>query len=350
MIKCYIQVHYQEVFMIVFFIILLVLFGLIISILCSSMFFYQSLFKKVNTNMNTDKNNVAIKGLDYDLLVHTRDNKIMEPLLEAKKRWKEKELSELFIETKDKQIIHATLYRPDICSTKVALLVHGFTDSANGMAYLAEAYVRKGFSVLSIDMRGHGDSEAKYMTLGYKDGEDLLLWIDKLKELFGNSVQIVLHGVSMGSSVILRALTLKKLQVENIILAVCDCPAINCKDGIKIRIQKALGKSLFMKILGSLFYLGIDVINFLKFGFFLEKHDAIKEISMRNKNKSKDIPIVFFNGEEDLLTPVDNTEKLFIMANEPKKAVFIQKAPHIGSYFYNPELYFDTILGMISKS
>lgn len=333
--------------MIVFFILLLVLFGLIVFMLFSSKYFYNSLLRKVNTNMNVDKNNVAIKGLDYDLLVHTRDSKIMELLLAAKKRWKEKETTDLFLTTKDKQKIHASLYTLESQENKIAILIHGFTDSAIGMAYLAEAYIQKGFSVLSIDMRGHGDTESEYMTLGYKDGEDILLWIKELKEIFGDSVKIILHGVSMGASVVLRALSLKKLQNENVILAVCDSPAINCKDGIKLRIKNTFGNKKDSKFLSFLIYLGVDILNFCKFGFFFERHDAIKEIRKRNKNNSKDIPILFFNGEKDLLTTVDNTKKVFIIANEPKKAVFIKEAPHIGSYFYEEKTYFDSILGMI---
>ena len=43
------------------------------------------------------------------------------------------------------------------------------------------------------------------------------------------------------------------------------------------------------------------------------------------------------------MVPLEDVTILYNVCNEPKKQVVVYKAPHIGSFFYNTEIYMKTI-------
>ena len=55
------------------------------------------------------------------------------------------------------------------------------------------------------DNRAHGESEGTYIGFGWLDRLDCIQWIHKMKEYFDKDLQIVLHGISMGSATVLMA-------------------------------------------------------------------------------------------------------------------------------------------------
>ena len=91
--------------------------------------------------------------------------------------------------------------------TWAVVLVHGLEGSKSGQHLLrtASIYSGAGFSVLMFDLRGHGESEGKRTTVGYREALDVrgsLYWLEERG--FGPN-EVVLHGWSMGAAAVLRS-------------------------------------------------------------------------------------------------------------------------------------------------
>ena len=67
--------------------------------------------------------------------------------------------------------------------------------------------------------RAAGLSEGKYLTMGVKESDDIVLWAKEIVQKDENA-QIVLHGISMGAATVMMT-TAKHPQ--NVVAAVEDC-------------------------------------------------------------------------------------------------------------------------------
>jgi fermentation-respiration switch protein FrsA (DUF1100 family) len=72
-------------------------------------------------------------------------------------------------------------------------------------------------------------------------------------------------------------------------------------------------------------------------GFFFGKVSPIRGAARCR------VPLVFFHGEKDILVPSAMCRELFDAAQSEKEMILVPEAPHIGSWFYDPEKYFTVI-------
>ena len=92
--------------------------------------------------------------------------------------------------------------------SRAVILVHGLEGSKAGEQVLktASVYSGAGYGVLMFDLRGHGESEGEWTTVGYQEVRDVqgsLSWLEK-EQGFGPG-EVVLHGWSMGGATVLRS-------------------------------------------------------------------------------------------------------------------------------------------------
>lgn len=86
------------------------------------------------------------------------------------------------------------------------LLFHGVADSRSGVLAHARMLLRHGYSVLTPDSRGHGESEGDIITYGVREAADVRAWAEWLarhhpaQRLYG-------LGESMGAAILLQSLT-----------------------------------------------------------------------------------------------------------------------------------------------
>lgn len=305
----------------------------------------KSQLKPVDTSTHTGNETSQIPGLSASLTSHVRDPIIMTPLLAAKKRWPSYPTKKISIIARDKTSLSGYFWRSkDNFSQDAVILLHGFMDSAAGMTYLAEEYHRRGFSVLSVDLRGHGSSSGTYISMGYKDANDLLLWIDQVKRLLGNEVKIILHGVSMGSSAVVRSLSLPRFPEASISLTVSDSCFLDYSQQMDMYLCSLFPNKGFQRLIKFLLLKFLSLSNFFMQGFFFKSHSPLKALSVKKSSPSSSVPILFFHGELDSLVPLSAAQTLYDAVNEPKKLVVVYKALHIGSFFYNSDIYMNTIM------
>ncbi|OJF76562.1 MAG: hypothetical protein BKP49_06190 [Treponema sp. CETP13] len=342
--------------------VLLVIIGTVVFSLSAGNYIYKSRFKRSNYEKKSFVNNEA----------HVKDPIIMEPLLEKKQQWTLKKSVRNIECVKIKGFVKKSIQWhkvPILCgelwvtnSSFVVIIVHGFSDSSDGMGYLAEEYHKLNFIVLSINLRAHGQSSGEYPGLGYLDKKDLNLWIDYLREKFGENIKIIIHGISMGAGTVVQTLFSKKTWNEDgckIIGAVADCGFSCFKDQISLQIQGSLGFSRIQKVIGNMIYLGCSFSCYFHAGFFIGKSFPTKvienfNIELNDKNQNANRPfLIIFQGTKDKLVFPENADLLYLAAQ--KKAITkntivkVNNAPHIGSYFYDPKKYMDTITKELRK-
>ena len=96
------------------------------------------------------------------------------------------------------------------------IMFHGHGSSRSGIIKEAEAFYEMGWNVLMVDFRAHGNSEGSLSTVGYFESKDVKAaysYIQSKKEK-----NIVLWGISLGASSILKAMNDYGLKPSKLIL------------------------------------------------------------------------------------------------------------------------------------
>ncbi len=309
-------------------------------------------FRKLTVRSEYEKKSVV------DTVSHVKDEKIMVPLLQAKEEWQNKPIEKVSIAMESirgigsffsslvsKNTLSADLWLHQQFNTNktLAILVHGFTDSSSGLAYLAESYNDREISTLSINLRGHGESGGSFTGLGsyLTDGYDITTWVSYLRKRFGADIKIILHGVSMGGAAVIQAAFKYSLPVS---LVVADCSFANYGQNAKKMIQSFFPKGWFSSLIILGIYFSANISNLFVNGFFFSKSNPQKVLS---EACDTTIPILIFHGGKDSLVAIDCAKELYISAREPKKMVVIEDAPHIGSWFYEKEKYMNEVLSYL---
>jgi hypothetical protein len=86
-----------------------------------------------------------------------------------------------------------------------AVVVHGVGDSLESMTDVAGTLRRRGHTVLLLDLRGHGGSQGRHMSLGGREREDVRAAMGELSRRGLAPSGILLMGCSMGAVAVLRA-------------------------------------------------------------------------------------------------------------------------------------------------
>ena len=87
---------------------------------------------------------------------------------------------------------------------RIAFLIHGYrSEHAETAGMYWDYYRSRGFDLFCCDHEAHGESGGKYIGFGCFEADDCLKWIDFLTERFGEDIQILLHGFSMGAATVM---------------------------------------------------------------------------------------------------------------------------------------------------
>ena len=86
-----------------------------------------------------------------------------------------------------------------------AVVVHGLGDTLESYVGVGGVLAKRGHTVLLLDMRGHGGSQGKYMTLGGREREDVRAAMNHLRASGLAEKGLLIMGYSMGAVAALRA-------------------------------------------------------------------------------------------------------------------------------------------------
>lgn len=232
---------------------------------------------------------------------------------------------DVFIKSGDGLKLHAT-YFPGKQEGKIVICFHGYTsEGMKDYIGLSGYYLERGYSMLLVDERAHGQSEGTYIGFGCKDRWDALKWIEWVIQTCGEQVQILLHGTSMGGATVLMTSGLSLPgQVKGII---SDCAFTS-------------PKYVFNHVLHSMYHLPAfplipitDWINKKRAGYGMDECNAAREV-----RKAK-VPILMIHGEADTFVPVSMCQEIYDNCASPKKMLVISGAAHAESYYKDTENY-----------
>jgi alpha-beta hydrolase superfamily lysophospholipase len=274
------------------------------------------------------------------LNAHTKDPVIMEPLNEAKEKWIAKRQAGSFevLSVRSPDGLSLVGYyldsgKKNLAARKTVILVHGMMDSAAGMAYLFDEYSKQGWAVLAIDLRSHGESEGTKRTMGVREGEDLSLWVNLVLSRFGAS-EIFLHGVSMGAVAVMSYAADERAVVPAVKGLIVDSCFASHRETLTRLLQGFVGNRQVAQCLAF----SADLACFISTGIPFARMETVKMVYRLS------LPVLLFHGQSDVLVPISSMRDIFaIFLKRGNEIVVIPSAPHIGTYFYAPELYMSKI-------
>ena len=210
---------------------------------------------------------------------------------------------------------------------RIAFIIHGYrSEHAETAGMYYDYYARHGFDLFCCDHTAHGESDGVQIGFDVFETEDCLRWIDELIRRFGNDVQIVLHGFSMGSATVMRMSSRCPGQVK---FLVADC-------------GYASGEEQLKASLGPM-YAPMRLLNRMIAGYDLRDTDVRPSLSRSS------LPILFVHGKKDKSVPFSNAETLYAFYTGPKDCFFVDEARHVESMYIDPKGYADHLNAFISN-
>lgn len=213
--------------------------------------------------------------------------------------------------------------------------VHGYTGKGKDMTYYAKEFFGRGYNILVLDLRGHGQSEGNYIGMGWHDRLDLIDWVNYLTEKNPNC-KIILHGVSMGAATVMMA-TGENLP-SNIKVAIEDCGYTSIWDEFTMQLKELYNLSTFPVLNAA------SAVCKIRAGYKIEEGSCVEQV------KKSQTPTLFIHGELDRFVPFEMLEKLYTAAKCEKQKLVIEGAAHAEAASVNPELYWKTIDAFIENS
>ena len=237
---------------------------------------------------------------------------------------------EVVIKSFDKKNLHAYEIKNKL-NTWV-IIVHGYTNNALEMLDVAYQFYNKGYGILLIDQRAHGKSDGIYSTHGFYERKDMLSWINYINKK--KKVKIILYGISMGGTVIMR--TVGEKIPENVICAIEDCGFISNYDQFYNQLK-------FLKFIPEPIISSFNIFSSLFFGFNIYKYNPRKVLS------NGKVPFMFIHGSNDKLVPPKNAYEAYDIYKGMKKLLIIEGAKHMQSSVVNSEKYYNEIFNFIKE-
>ena len=197
-------------------------------------------------------------------------------------------------------------------SRGVALLLHGYNGCYLQMLPYALHWIDNlGYDILIPNWENHADSEGDAITCGWRERDDLLLWMDEARRLFPSSGErIVLHGVSMGA-----ATALLRSADPRVVAVVEDCGYSDVY-GMTL----TLFRRMHMPPRVCAFFL--NVCNRLREGFSLFSVRPYEAVA------GSSAPLLCIHGEKDALVPRSMMDK--IRSAKKKGPVYAWSVPDAG--------------------
>lgn len=239
-----------------------------------------------------------------------------------------KDKEEVYISSFDGLKLKGYYLKNENSNGRVMILCHGYRSFPYfDFSASAKAYFEKGFDLLFIVQRTHGESEGKYITFGINERYDLLSWIKYVDNRHQGKAKILLAGVSMGASTVMYTLGLDL--PESVKGAVCDCGF----DTPKHVIGFALVEVFKFKWLANFMSNFVSFAALFKIGTFLGKVNTSKSL------KDNKLPIMLAHGEADDVVPFEMYKRNVKSTSSKKITVTSKEAAHGLVFYYENEKY-----------
>ena len=211
----------------------------------------------------------------------------------------------------------------------IELMFHGYRGSAErDLPGGVQRCFQVGHNVLLVDQRCAGRSDGNVTSFGINEHRDCLAWVDHMIAYFGDDVQIILTGISMGASTVLMASG--RALPPNVIGVLADCGFHSPKE-----IIISVARSMHLPARG--------LYPLVKIGAKLFGHFDLEEYSPVEAMKTCKVPVIFFHGAMDSYVPSYMSRINYDACRTRKKLVLIPGAGHGLSYPVLPQEYLQEV-------
>lgn len=253
---------------------------------------------------------------------------------EIRDSWLSQNAKDVYITTSSNGNLKLHSYEINNNSDIWAVVIHGYSGKGQDMVYFAKEYYERGYNVLVVDLRGHGESQGDYIGMGWHDRLDIIDWTNYIVNKNSNS-KIIIHGVSMGAATVMMA-TGEDLP-KNIKVAIEDCGYSSIWDEFEMQLKLLYNLPSFPALNAA------SAVCKIRAGYMLEEGSCVEQLK-----KSK-TPTLFIHGDQDKFVPFEMLDIVYETANCEKQKMVVQGAAHAQASSINPQLYWKTIDGFIEK-
>ncbi|MBT4711506.1 MAG: alpha/beta fold hydrolase [Alphaproteobacteria bacterium] len=190
---------------------------------------------------------------------------------------------------------------PNTPGDRAIILVHGLGDQAwNGTnRSLGAAYVDAGFTVLAMDLRGHGISGGQVLGLGWYERADIRAAVDVLLATGFQPGRIGIHGTSYGAATALLAAA----AIPEIGAVISDSSWADMRDVMDAEIEDRTGMPAAVS---RWLRPGIALTGRIVYGLDFDEIRPLLAVPLIAPR-----PILFIHGEADDRIPAEHSEALF---------------------------------------
>ena len=219
-------------------------------------------------------------------------------------------------------------------SHPVAIVVHGWRDTAIKFMTIARIYEQAGYHVLMPDLHAHGLSEGEAVQMGWKDRKDVLHWMTVASKLFDTN-DFVIHGVSMGAATTMCVSGEKMPECVKTVRFVEDCGYTSVWDEFSYELKEEFGLSDFPLLYST------SLLCKIKYGWSFGEASSIKQV------RKCPYPMLFIHGDDDTFVPSEMVHLLY-EAKQGEKDLWITKGTkHARSYSDYREEYIQRVRAFI---
>lgn len=237
----------------------------------------------------------------------------------------------------DKKKISAFWHKED--SHLYIIFAHGYSGGPREKARcLHDLYDKYHSNIISVEQRGQNGSELKYLTMGYKEGKDLIVWSDYIVSL-DKEAKIIVFGESMGAATVMYGL---QFGYNKHVLGVIEDSGYS-----SIHSQYMfLAQDMVPKFLGAYVIFGAIIAYFLFFRMRIVTYSPLTAIK-----EKKDVPICFIHGENDHIVSYQSFLKFKKNIQTENYAQFesFPKTDHVAAYYTDTKRYLNILESFIDK-
>lgn len=225
------------------------------------------------------------------------------------------------------QKLRAHLLRAEEPSDVYVFANHGYRNHGRGeFNVMAKFYHEKGYNLFMVDHQSAGESDGTYWGFSYYESRDGMLWLDFMKKTFGEDIQIILHGISIGGATVMLMSGNENLP-ENVKFTVADCGFTSAWDEFAHNCRNV----------------HIPVFPLLNATNFFNKRIAgfdLKDTNTKQAVAKAKIPMLFIHGGKDDFVPTCMGSQLYAYCGSEHKEFYIAPtAAHAESYPFHSEEY-----------
>jgi pimeloyl-ACP methyl ester carboxylesterase len=214
-------------------------------------------------------------------------------------------------------------------SSPVVLLLHSIRADRLSMLSRAKLLSGHGFSVLLIDLQGHGETPGAAITLGWRESADVRAALGWLKRTV-SARRIGVIGCSLGGAAVLLA-----PQPSGFDAVVLEAVYPRVARAVENRIRIRLGR--LAPVLAPLLLVQLPP----------RLHLSLRDLEPIRSIASLGAPVLVVAGSRDQHTTLAESEELFGAAVPPKRLWVVNGARHQDFLSYDPVGYESEVVGFL---